>query len=398
MVDNGDGTITLVPAPGTVTEAGTPVNAVNMNKLEQGVENAQDAAETAQVTADAALPKAGGTLAGNLIVSANNPSIQLSDNNSANGMYLGADDNAPFFGTSTNSDLRLIVNSSEFGRLKTNGDMLIGANKVWHAGNDGFGSGLQADTVPGYGIGVHISSSISDFDSTVLSGNYYANSVAANAPAAGYDWSLIVVSFSSSYVTQIATAWNTGVTYTRVKFSGTWGGWRPVGNSIMVASNTVRESQATQYDATTDVTARFTLVYKFIPKGTGEIVVDAELQSTVATGRLFLVSASATRKYLLTGTDGQAGAPYSFVQVNQAIMDYRTPLGTVVLGAGASGSGGTVGPNTYPVAFVTSSTWTTVEFAVQVTEAVPVYLGLTTSSAGATSSVRNIQIKYDIMG
>lgn len=32
--NNTGGTITLIPAPGTVTEEGTPVNAANMNKIE----------------------------------------------------------------------------------------------------------------------------------------------------------------------------------------------------------------------------------------------------------------------------------------------------------------------------------------------------------------------------
>lgn len=34
LQNNTDGTITLVPAPGTVVEEGTPVNAENMNKIE----------------------------------------------------------------------------------------------------------------------------------------------------------------------------------------------------------------------------------------------------------------------------------------------------------------------------------------------------------------------------
>lgn len=37
MVNNPDGTVTLVPAPGVIVESGTPVNAVNLNKLEQGL-------------------------------------------------------------------------------------------------------------------------------------------------------------------------------------------------------------------------------------------------------------------------------------------------------------------------------------------------------------------------
>lgn len=37
MQQNPDGTITLVPAPGTVVQEGTPVNAANLNKLENGL-------------------------------------------------------------------------------------------------------------------------------------------------------------------------------------------------------------------------------------------------------------------------------------------------------------------------------------------------------------------------
>ncbi|MBD2861592.1 pyocin knob domain-containing protein [Paenibacillus oceani] len=40
--DNGDGTVTLIPAPGTVYEGGTPVNAGNMNHIEQGIAAAWD--------------------------------------------------------------------------------------------------------------------------------------------------------------------------------------------------------------------------------------------------------------------------------------------------------------------------------------------------------------------
>lgn len=46
--NNPDGTITLIPAPGTITEKGTPVNAVNMNKIEDGIYNL-DAALTNKV-------------------------------------------------------------------------------------------------------------------------------------------------------------------------------------------------------------------------------------------------------------------------------------------------------------------------------------------------------------
>lgn len=37
--NNADGTITLVPSPGTVVQAGTPVNATNLNGIEQDLVN-----------------------------------------------------------------------------------------------------------------------------------------------------------------------------------------------------------------------------------------------------------------------------------------------------------------------------------------------------------------------
>lgn len=51
----------------TSVTAGTPVNATNLNKLETGVEIAQAAAEAAQTTATAAIPKSLVTAVGDLI-------------------------------------------------------------------------------------------------------------------------------------------------------------------------------------------------------------------------------------------------------------------------------------------------------------------------------------------
>lgn len=37
VTDHGDGSVTLFPKPGTVVQEGTPVNAANLNNLEQGL-------------------------------------------------------------------------------------------------------------------------------------------------------------------------------------------------------------------------------------------------------------------------------------------------------------------------------------------------------------------------
>nr|DAP67473.1 MAG TPA: Putative tail fiber protein fold, Tail fiber, receptor [Caudoviricetes sp.] len=67
--DNGDSTVTLMDAFGTVTEFGTPVNAENMNKIENGIANAVDKDSNQTITGTKVfngaspikLGKAGGT-------------------------------------------------------------------------------------------------------------------------------------------------------------------------------------------------------------------------------------------------------------------------------------------------------------------------------------------------
>ncbi|MFY9423037.1 MAG: hypothetical protein WAP91_08620, partial [Bacilli bacterium] len=48
LQENPDGSFTLIPAPGEVYEEGTPLNAANLNKLEQGLvtHQAEKATET----------------------------------------------------------------------------------------------------------------------------------------------------------------------------------------------------------------------------------------------------------------------------------------------------------------------------------------------------------------
>lgn len=52
MRDNGDDTVTLLDAFGTVTELGTPVNAENMNKIENGIAEVEALANTKATSND----------------------------------------------------------------------------------------------------------------------------------------------------------------------------------------------------------------------------------------------------------------------------------------------------------------------------------------------------------
>lgn len=59
MTDNGDGTITLTPSEGQVFTPGTPLDATNLNKIEDGI-------EYTQASLNGKVDKTGGTLTGPL--------------------------------------------------------------------------------------------------------------------------------------------------------------------------------------------------------------------------------------------------------------------------------------------------------------------------------------------
>jgi hypothetical protein len=63
MVDNGDGTITLTPSEGTVFVSGTPIDAVNMNKIETAIDSMDDTltTQTARIQAGTKAATGNGT-------------------------------------------------------------------------------------------------------------------------------------------------------------------------------------------------------------------------------------------------------------------------------------------------------------------------------------------------
>lgn len=62
------GGVTLAPDPGAVTEAGTPLSAANLNKIEQGIFDAAAKADSAQAKADNSVQKTGDVMSGGLTV------------------------------------------------------------------------------------------------------------------------------------------------------------------------------------------------------------------------------------------------------------------------------------------------------------------------------------------
>lgn len=119
-----------------------------------------------KVTADAALPKAGGIMTGDVSSAATN--FQVKDTNTAGTLILAAGEatqmavNCTFDGTNWNridiakvayrARLGTTSGQLEFFRVAAGANPItwVGPFKFWNSDNDGSGSGLDADTVKGY--------------------------------------------------------------------------------------------------------------------------------------------------------------------------------------------------------------------------------------------------------
>lgn len=177
--DNGDSTVTLMDAFGTVTELGTPVNAENMNKIENGIANAVDKDSNQTITGTKVfngaspikLGKAGGTytelqftsdgsarLGGfRNIREGNSDNMQMYVASKDGASILGAiqlnrDDNngilaaAPHPGASTNYNNPAIMTagraadpSQNFNLLHRSGDEIFSGVKTGQSNNPKFG-------------------------------------------------------------------------------------------------------------------------------------------------------------------------------------------------------------------------------------------------------------------
>lgn len=80
----------------------------------------------------------------------------------------------------------------------------------------------------GFGLGVALSSvSVADPDNATITGMYYAASN-AKLPAGVQDGTLLVLAYSSAWLTQQLQDLRTNRTFTRVKSNGIWSGWNEV--------------------------------------------------------------------------------------------------------------------------------------------------------------------------
>jgi len=113
------------------------------------------------------------------------------------------------------------------------GDVNINGNKTWHAGNDGTGSGLDADTVDGthlnrlsVGNGTIATGNADDYKD---SGGYRMDPTVTNLPTA-HHYAVQVFGNAGNITTQIATKIASTDAYIRT-FNTTWTSWQKLWNA-----------------------------------------------------------------------------------------------------------------------------------------------------------------------
>ncbi|HEX2951129.1 MAG TPA: pyocin knob domain-containing protein, partial [Armatimonadota bacterium] len=108
--------------------------------------------------------------------------------------------------------------------------------KIWHAGNDGAGSGLDADMVDGkhatdfapvgYGLGTMTPYYHDDLNNATTTGFFYAASDATNKPVSHNGW-LLVEGLDTNYVKQTYCSY-TNEYFLRTRNYGTWSSWQKI--------------------------------------------------------------------------------------------------------------------------------------------------------------------------
>ncbi|MED4378714.1 pyocin knob domain-containing protein, partial [Schinkia azotoformans] len=212
-------------------QAGAQVNTVDSVNGKTGAVN---------LSADdvGAIPKTGGTLTGPINIPSiflGDSSIYLYEEGGNFGLRVGKSPNYSFFAVSPS-------------------DMWFGGNKIWHAGNDGVGSGLDADTLDGkhwtdilfqFGGALNTAGGLLDWNAHTVPGTapVLLMGNAANGPGPASYFHVQNYEYGNKrdgtgQITQVAIPYASPTTgkfdfYVRGRYSGVWSAWQKIGGGEM---------------------------------------------------------------------------------------------------------------------------------------------------------------------
>lgn len=184
-----------------------------------------------------AIPKTGGTFTGPINIPSiflGDSSIYLYEEGGNFGLRVGKSPNYSFFAVSPS-------------------DMWFGGNKIWHAGNDGIGSGLDADMLDGWHVNDIIGGNPApnnNLNSALDTGLYSWNTTTQNKPPNAYGVVRVIVSDgwrhnnASNWIWQIAYNTDSSKVHVRRKVNnGNWTPWEELGGGGVLDYKNVRTAQ-----------------------------------------------------------------------------------------------------------------------------------------------------------
>lgn len=156
-------------------------------------------------------------------------------------------------------------------------------------------------------------------------------------------------------------------------------------NKVLVASNTLQH-EALDEILFTSLSGSYNswLAYKFIPKNIGEIRITFELKTNSSATPVFMASAALSAGFFMSTSGGGHTVVGSRGEYS---LDYRTPIGTVILQSI---------PYTRLTQNYSNMSYSPYEFTLIVKELLPVYLLLVNfTSSSAAPSIKNLRFYFD---
>jgi hypothetical protein len=137
-------------------------------------------------------------------------------------------------------------------------ELYINGFKVWHQGNDGSNSGMDADMLEGkhasdfapsgFGLGTACTNASGDWNNYYAYTGFYMGSGMLNSPpnivGTNSWWYVQVCMHNSSYCLQIANDFNNVATYHRTRVNGIWSAWKRISDEVLIQSATPSDTSA----------------------------------------------------------------------------------------------------------------------------------------------------------
>jgi hypothetical protein len=141
------------------------------------------------------------------------------------------------------------------GVMRADGGFNVSGSTVWHAGNDGSGSGLDADTVDGvqadsivYGNARGTNQSITNNNNDLDKTGYYTADAFTTRPSGVANWMYIehikLYNDNTAYQKQLGYDTYDDRMWVRTKNAGTWSSWKQIWTSDVFANNSTNWNTA----------------------------------------------------------------------------------------------------------------------------------------------------------